>query len=345
MTKQCHILILVVLFLLAGCTQPTLADSGTQASPLLLPTPTTMAQAMTTATPTPEQTSKPMSEPPTITTVSTTIQITPTDTKAPRPIKPTATLLPVPENVYLNGLTPESFIYFPEAVVQHSRQILARGQTLGRNSHHFSKIGDSIVDTEQFFVPFAAGNYTLGEYQYLAHAIDYYIDSYSRFGFALRDGLNSTSVMDPMWADKEQCLANETPLACEIRLHNPSLMLIHFGTNDWTGTFEVNMRQIIEVALQEGIVPVLITKANRVDTNNERNDILRALAEEYRIPLWDFDVIAATLPERGLAQDNAHLSISTEFDYTQAGFIYQGYKAFNLSGLMFLDAFIRGSVN
>jgi hypothetical protein len=147
-----------------------------------------------------------------------------------------------------------------------------------------------------------------------------------------------------MWADKENCLANETSLACEIRLNNPSLLLIHFGTNDWTGTFDRNMRQIIDYAIGEGIVPVLVTKANRVDGSNERNDILRGLAAEYQIPVWDFDVVASTLPDRGLDLDDAHLTISTEFDYSLSGPIYRGYKAFNLTGLIFLDSFMRDVV-
>lgn len=241
----------------------------------------------------------------------------------------------------MNGLPPDLFIHLPPETVQRSREILAHGRTLRRDPHRFSKIGDSIVDTEQFFVPFDARNYQLGEYQYLQEAVRHYSGAFGRFGFALRDGLNSTSVMDPMWANKENCLPNENSLACEIRLNNPSLLLIHFGTNDWTGTFGRNMRQIIEYALAEGIVPVLITKANRVDGSNERNDILRQLAAEYHIPVWDFDVVAETLPARGLDQDEAHLTISTEFDYSLPGPIYSGYKAFNLTGLIFLDTFLR----
>jgi lysophospholipase L1-like esterase len=131
------------------------------------------------------------------------------------------------------------------------------------------------------------------------------------------------------------------PLACEIRLNNPSLILIHFGTNDWTETYENNMRQIIEFSIGEGVIPVLITKANRIDKQNQRNDILRQLAAEYHIPLWDFDIIANTLPDRGLAQDDAHLSVANDFDYSASQNLTQGYKAFNLSGLIFLDAFLR----
>ncbi|MCZ7667282.1 MAG: SGNH/GDSL hydrolase family protein [Chloroflexi bacterium] len=192
-----------------------------------------------------------------------------------------------------------------------------------------------------FFTVFDNGRYQLGDYQYLQNVIDYYAGAYSRTGVAAENGWSAATILSTKWANNEYCYENETPLACEIRLNNPSLILIHFGTNDWTETYETNMRQIIEFSISEGIVPVLITKANRIDQTNERNAILRQLAAEYHIPVWDFDVIAATLPDRGLAQDEAHLSVGNDFDYTDSQNISQGYEAFNLTGLLFLDAFLR----
>ena len=344
MTKQYLTLILITLLILTGCAERKAAVSS-KASAVLLPTLTPVPVISTRPLPTPTLTMETpptalsfitAAAPPTLTRLPTSTDIPPTITPTP-----TATLFPVPDSILVNDLPPESFIYLPPETVQHSREILAQGVTLERDLYRFSKIGDSIVDTEQFFVPFDTGNYQLGEYQYLQEAVRHYSGAFGRFGFALRDGLNSTSVMDPMWANKEHCLANETALACEIRLNNPSVLLIHFGTNDWTGTFDRNMRQIIEYTIGEGIVPALITKANRVDGSNERNDILRQLAAEYHVPVWDFDVVAETLPARGLDLDEAHLTISTEFDYALPGPIYSGYKAFNLTGLIFLDTFLR----
>ncbi|MFZ0545358.1 MAG: SGNH/GDSL hydrolase family protein [Candidatus Promineifilaceae bacterium] len=345
MKKRCLALLFLILFLLTGCAQTTQAGSNEVVSaertsptavPVLFVLPTPMQP---TVNPSPQvesatPTVTPVAPPPTLTAVSTSTVQPPTPTA-------TATLYPVPDSVLVNGLSPDSFIYLPPGAIRNSQNILAHGMMAGRDTHRFSKIGDSIVDTEQFFVPFETGSYQLGDYQYLQEAVRYYAGSFDRFGFALRSGLNSTAVMDPMWANKEHCLPNETALACEIRANNPSFLLIHFGTNDWTPTFDRNMRQILNEAIGKGIVPVLITKANRVDGTNERNDILRAIAAEYELPLWDFDVVAGTLPDRGLDEDEAHLTISTEFDYSLSGKIYSGYKAFNLSGLIFLDTFMR----
>lgn len=341
MSKPYLFIILIALFLITGCTQTTLAEAEEQTKPIQtgIPSVEPKIQSPIVITPKPDVklmdlTTVEMKQPPTLTAVPTTqaTQLTAT---------PITTDASTTSTVFVNGIPTNQFVLMPPETIANSQQILLRGQSLGRNLHQFSKIGDSIVDTEQFFVPFDDGNYSLGEYQFLQNTVTHYAGAYRRFGFALRDGLNSTAVLDPMWADKTQCLANETPLACEIRLNNPSLLLIHFGTNDWTGTFEDNMREIIEYTINKGIVPVLITKANRVEATNERNDILRRLAAEYHIPLWDFDLIANTLPERGLAEDNAHLTISTEFDYAMSETIFQGYKAFNLSGLIFLERFLH----
>jgi hypothetical protein len=89
------------------------------------------------------------------------------------------------------------------------------------------------------------------------------------------------------------------------------------------------------------VVPVLITKANRVEAGNFRNDILYQLAAEYHIPVWDYDRIAETLPNRGLDQDNAHMTINQRPSYNSDWTISTGYGAFNLTGLMMLDSLLR----
>lgn len=229
----------------------------------------------------------------------------------------------------------------PAETVQRSREIWTQGQALGRDPHRFSKIGDSIVDTHEFFTWFDEGNYDLGDYAYLQGVIGYFAGSYGRHGVALKVGLNSTVINDPTWADKELCQANESPLACEIRLHNPAILLIHFGTNDHSDYYERNMRRIVEYAIEEGIVPILITKANRIEGSNLHNNILRQLAAEYHIPVWDFDVIAETLPGRGLEQDEHHMTFNQRPVYNSDRYIYTGYGAFNLTGLIVLDTFLR----
>ena len=104
-------------------------------------------------------------------------------------------------------------------------------------------------------------------------------------------GLHTWTANDPMWADEALCLPNETPVECEIRIYNPSLIIIRLGTNDVgvAASFDANIRHIVDTAIAAGVVPIIDTKGDRHEGSNENNDILRRIAADYRIPLWDYD--------------------------------------------------------
>jgi hypothetical protein len=129
-------------------------------------------------------------------------------------------------------------------------------------------------------------------------------------------------------------------IACEFRLNNPSVVIFVLGTNDIGSgdRFEQNMRQIVEYSIDEGVIPILTTKADRFEgRDNRNNEILRKTASLYRIPLWDFDLVASTLPDKGMGRDNVHLTFLAEFDYRQPRSFQRGYGLFNLTCLMVLD--------
>jgi hypothetical protein len=44
------------------------------------------------------------------------------------------------------------------------------------------------------------------------------------------NGYNVASVLSPLWANHAVCKGGETPLACEARLHNPSIVIINMET-------------------------------------------------------------------------------------------------------------------
>jgi len=130
-------------------------------------------------------------------------------------------------------------------------------------------------------------------------------------------------------------------LACEVRLFNPSIILIHLGTNDVGDgeTFARNMRDILDFCLEQGIIPILATKADRFEgRDNHNNEIVMDLAAEYRVPLWDFDAVAATLPDRGLDEDQIHLTVALSNDYTNPEIWNSGYPVSDLTALLMLDA-------
>jgi hypothetical protein len=253
------------------------------------------------------------------------------------------TATPTPTPVVINGLLPDTFVVLPPEVIAHSRQIFAKGQAMGRDPRRFSKLGDSIVDTEQFFTRFdVAGGYALGGYGYLQPVIDHFAGSFGRLGAAVRNGINTWVVFDPLWANKELCRPAEDMLRCEFRLHNPSVLLVMLGTNDPGGNFEENIAAIVDFCLAEGVIPVLVTKANRIEgESNYYNRTIRRVAAEYQVPLWDFDRVAETLEGRGLDIDNVHMITFSESDYGLSYATYAGYGALNLTGLMMLDALWR----
>ena len=237
------------------------------------------------------------------------------------------------------------FIVMNDEVKARVEEIYANGQKMGRAPNAFSKLGDSLIANPYFLRVFDQkdpnlGPYNLGDYLFLQDAIDYYQGSYDRYGVGIHVGLHTWSVFDPMWADKKWCKPNENLLDCEIRLNNPSMMLVLLGTNDDAPqiTFETNYDKIVQHIINQGIVPILFTKADRFEGPDNRNNAsIKKIAEKYQVPLVDFDNLANTLPNRGLGPDNIHLSIAPSNDYTLPETFRYGNTVHNLATLVMLD--------
>jgi LysM repeat protein len=243
----------------------------------------------------------------------------------------------------LNGIPLDQIVVMPPNVLENTRTIYARGQTLGRNPHAFSKLGDSTVENDHFLSRFDVGPYNLGEYAYLQPVVDHFSGSFNRDSAAVRTGLHSWTTFDPIWADKTICQPNETVIACEFRLHNPSVLLIRLGSND-TGApslYDESMRQIVQYAIDNGVIPIIGTKADRNEGSNKNNDIVRQICADYQIPLWEFDPVAGTLPGRGLDVDNVHMTTFYAHDYTDPTAFTRGHAMHNLTALMVLDAMLN----
>jgi hypothetical protein len=239
-------------------------------------------------------------------------------------------------------------IIMPPEVRQKVRETLALGSQLGRNPNAFSKIGDSVALTPHYLTLFDRGQYVLGDYEYLQPAIDHYAGSFERYGVATRIGLHAWSLFDPLWADKEWCQPNEDMVACEIRLHNPSVLLIRLGSNDAGAekAFNDNMRALVAYALENGVVPILGTKADRFEGIDDRNNrIIREIAADYQVPLWDFDHVAGTIPQRGLGGDQVHMTMTDSNDYTDPNSFARGYPVSDLTALMALYAVYQETIN
>ena len=223
-------------------------------------------------------------------------------------------------------------------------EIFRRGVSMRRDFHSFSKIGDCQNITTYFLADFdQPGKYRLGEYAGLQATIDWFRGFFSRKSLAVRGGLNVASVMNPLMADPAACLAGESPLACELRINNPSIALISFE-EAWDGNvekYETYMRKVIEYAIQQGVVPIVATKADNLEGGDRINALIARLAWEYDIPLWNFWSAVQPLPYHGLTKDGFHITQAKGlynyfFDLPQTK--WSGWMARNLTALQALDA-------
>ncbi len=255
------------------------------------------------------------------------------------PLAPEKAPLAKPSSVTVNGLPESAFIIMPPAVIQNARQIFAKGRELGRSPNAFSVVGDSTTEIPFFLARFDQGPYDLGEYGYLQSVIDYFAGSFSRDSVAVRVGLHSYTLFDPLWADKALCLPNEAVLPCEIRLHNPSIVFIRLGSNDAgvAELFDESIREAVTFAIDNGVIPIIGTKADRHEGSNQNNDILRQIADDFQIPLWEYDLVAGTMDGRGLDVDSVHMTTFYEHDYTLPEAFQRGHPMHNLTALMVLD--------
>lgn len=280
--------------------------------------------------------------------VTEAITVIPTaELTLPTPSTIFSTLPPNPTATLDTRLPPEDWQEWPviPAVTGRAIEIYRAGLALGNNPHAYSKIGDSETVTDRFLVPFDGDprNYSLGKYTSLQFVVDYFHGSHGRISIASGIGFNTGSILTPLWSNRKLCEINETPLACEIRIHRPAYALILLGTNDvpHQETFEANMRSILDDLIEKGVVPILATKADNLEGNYSINATIVRLAYEYDIPLWNFWLAVQPLPSHGLEMGLAHLTWARPFFDDPVRMEMAGPWR-NLTALQALDAVSRG---
>ena len=228
----------------------------------------------------------------------------------------------------------------PETVSDRVLEIHARGQELGNNPQAYSKIGDCDASPTWFLGAFDGkpGDYSLGEYGYLQTAIDYFHGSHGRISLAAGNGFASANVLASFMADRNFCEANETPLACEMRIHRPAFALVSLGSNDiyHQDSFITNMRQILDILIEGGVVPILASKADNLEGDQAINLEIARLADEYELPFWNFWLAVQPLPAHGLQEDGAHLTWAGPY-FDDPGRMLAAWPWRNLTAMQSLD--------
>jgi hypothetical protein len=242
---------------------------------------------------------------------------------------------------------PEDWKAMPVAPTPSLRmvEVYRAGLAAGRDPARFSKIGDCQNITTYFLASFdKPDDYRLGpEYAGLQLTIDHFAGSWARESLAVRGGLNVAAAMNPLWADPKQCNPGETPLACEIRVYNPSIVTISMEES-WSGDLEKYdryLRQIVEYTLSQNVVPILATRAEPDGLAVSINATVARVAFDYDVPLWNFWAAAYALPNHGLTQDGFHLTQARSF-FDDPNRMRNGWPWRNLTALQAIDSVYRG---
>ncbi len=258
-------------------------------------------------------------------------------------LSPTASLLPTPRP----PLEPGAWKQLPviPTVSDTARAIYQRGLTMGNDPRAFSKVGDCQNVSTYFLSAFdQPGEYRLGaQYATLQETIDFYQGSFSRESEATKGGYNVAAILQPLRADPKVCNPDESPLTCELRLHNPSIVLVSLEEG-WGSrpaeTYGKYMRQVVEVIILQGRLPILATKADNVEGDHSINAAIAQIAYEYDIPLWNFWLAVQPLPDYGLSKDGFHLTYARNF-FDDPVRMKNAWPVRNLTALQTLDAVRR----
>ncbi len=268
---------------------------------------TTLLGLLLSACSTPTETAVIETSVPTTETAGTTEPARPSDTAQPAATG-TETKVPSPTNTPDLRLDPEDWQNWPviPTVSASARATYEEGLAKGNDPDRFSKVGDCQNITTFFLAAFDDPDlYILGDqYAYLQEAIDHFSGSWSRESAAVHGGMNVASVLSSFWAtEDERCESGESPLDCELRLNQPSIVLISmeesWGSNNKVENYEKYMRQIIETVINFGALPILSTKADNIEGDYAINATNARLAYEYDLPLWNFWRAVQSLPDQG----------------------------------------------
>ncbi len=197
------------------------------------------------------------------------------------------------------------------AITPQQRAIYQNAVKAGKDPNLFTVAGDCNSQPAVYLQRLASGEFDASTLDpRLQSLVSQFAASFGRVSLAAEGGLGAGMMMDPMWADGALCDKSDGPFACELWVSRASVVFISLGTQEqysWKD-FEKNYRLMIEHAQRKGVLPVLVTKADDIETASGApsgyiNDVVRKLANEYGVPLLDFHAATRELPNGGLIDE------------------------------------------
>lgn len=227
------------------------------------------------------------------------------------------------------------------SVTGSARAIYERGLALGNYPNRFSKVGDCQNIPEFFLGGFDRGEYTLGEHAALQTTVDYFAESFGRSSMAVSPGFNVYSVLDPAWSSSP-CASGESPQECEYRLWQPSFVIVSLEITSGitVNGYEVALREILDFWIGNGVVPIVMTKADNREGDWSFNAAIARVAWEYDVPLLNFLMATQPLPDYGLV-DGFHLTFAPN-DFSSPENMQSAWPWRNLTALQALDVMRSG---
>ncbi len=265
-------------------------------------------------------------------TVPTPEQITPSII-AQTPQVELATITPVPTQT-LTPLIAEQWKQWPVIpafISDEMRQIYQVGLANGNNHHAFSILGDCHSLPKNF----------LGIYDHdlsaavhidpaLRETVIHFKGSFDRYSPTVANGTTEGALLWERWNENKEgyCEPYELPIDCELRYHQPIIAFVHIGTH-WENRNEFYLRTIIEKLLDNGTVPIIVTKADNRELDERVNRNLTSLSLEYQLPVWNFWASVQHLPNHGI-DENDPMNLTDE-----------AYQIHREDGLRVLDYIYR----
>jgi hypothetical protein len=203
------------------------------------------------------------------------------------------------------SLTPAEWREWPVVpeISDNAVEIYLRGLD-DLNPETFSIVGDCLSIPERLFRKVSWGDFELPEgFEDHQSTVEQFRMVWNRQPVTVDGGFVPASMFSSYFSDPERCGAYETPLDCEFRINNPSILFVSIGTDQKPGTedeFEFYMRQIIDYSIERDVLPIIVTKADPTGESYPLNRIMAELAYEYDVPLWNFWAAVQHLPNTAL---------------------------------------------
>lgn len=292
--KRTALLLLTTCLLLVSCAPPAAATpipEPTATFARQIPTPRYDVPPTTSPIVTPEATSTPR--------LTSTPRTTPTADPASTSLPPAtasaaARITATPDNSWMR-------LPVLPSPSENLRDIYQRGLALGNDPNAFSLFGDCQARPEEFFGIYETDPLAVSDLPpELRELVDNFNGSFNRESPTAQDGTTPGALLWTQWhRGRFGCTFAETPVQCELRLHNPSFVIIQIGSHYESRNTEY-LRRVISQLIEKGVVPLLATKADNRELDHRVNRDVALLAAEFNLPLWNFYAALNDLPDRGL---------------------------------------------